>query len=240
MLVRAHNEERHIAEVITTMPPFIDRIIIVDDASVDGTADEIARVGDPRVTYIRHETNLGPGATLADAYKAALATDTEVMVTMDGDGQMDPRFLPALLKPILEDGVDFTKGDRLFSGSSHKGMPAHRLFGNHVLTWMTRMATGYWHVTDSQNGYTAMRRSAAEEIDWDDIVSGYSVENDVLARLAIAKRKVQDVPIVAVYGDEVSGIKLSKVIPAMLHTLMVAWWRRITGSGVRRRQGDVA
>lgn len=239
VLVRAHNEERHIAEVITTMPDYVDRIIVVDDASTDRTGEEVARLGDPRVTYIRHETNLGPGATLADAYRAALDGDTEVMVTMDGDGQMDPRFLPDLLTPILEEGVDFTKGNRLFSASSHEGMPFHRLFGNHALTWLTRIATGYWHLTDSQNGFTAMRRSAAEAIDWDSIVGDYSVENDVLARLAIAGRTVRDIHIVARYGEEISGIRLSKVIPAMLRTLAVSWWRRVVTQRARRARMDV-
>lgn len=238
--MRAHNEERHIAEVIATMPGFVDRIIVVDDASTDGTRAEVERVADPRVTYIHHDTNLGPGATLADAYRAALDGDTEVMVTMDGDGQMDPRFLPDLLAPILQDGVDFTKGNRLFSASSHRGMPFHRLFGNHALTLLTRLATGYRHVNDSQNGYTAMRRSAAEAIDWDSIASDYSVENDVLARLALAGRTVRDVPIVARYGEEISGIRLSKVIPAMLRTLATSWWRRVVARRERRTRADAA
>ncbi len=209
------------------MPAYVDHIIVVDDCSTDGTSQAAREPDDPRVSLVRHEQNCGLGATLIDAHKQAIELGSDISVVMAGDGQMDPAYLPALLDPIVEDGYDFTKGNRFFSRNSWKGMPRYRIFGNVVLTFLTKLATGYWDIFDPQNGYTAMGGPAERAIAWDDVARDYSFENDVLAHLGLDDRRVKDVNIPAVYGEEISDIKLGKVIPDLLRTLRRAFWRRI-------------
>lgn len=209
------------------MPAFVDDIIVVDDCSADGTGNAALGENDSRVTLIRHEVNQGLGATLIDAHKEAIRIGADISVVMAGDAQMDPQYLPALLDPIVEDGYDFTKGNRFFSRGSWQGMPRHRIFGNIVLTFLTKLATGYWDIFDPQNGYTAIGGPAQRTIDWDAIARDYSFENDVLAALWLDARRVKDVNIPAVYGEEISDIKLGKVIPHLLRTLWRDFWRRV-------------
>lgn len=213
-------------DVVRTMPEFVDDIVVVDDCSSDGTSEAALAPSDPRLTLIRHDPNQGLGGSLVDAHKKALELGGDIMVVMAGDGQMDPAYLPDLLRPILEDGYDFTKGNRFFGLGSYAGMPGHRVFGNVALTFMTKVATGYWDMFDPQNGYTATTRHASERVDWDRIVRDYSFENDVLAELGIMRARIRDVDIPAVYGEEISGIKLRKVIPSLVRTLWKAFWRR--------------
>lgn len=222
----AYNEAAHVGDVVRTMPEFVDDIVVVDDCSSDGTSEAALAPNDPRLTLIRHDPNQGLGGSLVDAHKKALELGGDIMVVMAGDGQMDPAYLPDLLRPILEDGYDFTKGNRFFGLGSYAGMPGHRVFGNVALTFMTKVATGYWDMFDPQNGYTATTRHASERIDWDRIVRDYSFENDVLAELGIMRARIRDVDIPAVYGEEISGIKLRKVIPSLVRTLWKAFWRR--------------
>lgn len=222
----AYNEAAHVGDVVRTMPEFVDDIVVVDDCSSDGTSEAALAPNDPRVTLIRHDPNQGLGGSLVDAHKKALELGGDIMVVMAGDGQMDPAYLPDLLRPILEDGYDFTKGNRFFGLGSYAGMPGYRVFGNVALTFMTKVATGYWDMFDPQNGYTATTRHASERIDWDRIVRDYSFENDVLAELGIMRARIRDVDIPAVYGEEISGIKLRKVIPSLVRTLWKAFWRR--------------
>lgn len=226
-LVPAYNEAAHVGGVVRGMPDFVDHILVIDDCSTDGTAEAAREPGDPRLLLLRHERNRGLGATLIDAHEEAMKLEVDVSVVMAGDGQMDPAYLPALLDPIVEEGYDFTKGNRFFSRQSWKGMPKHRIFGNVVLTFLTKLATGYWDIFDPQNGYTAISAEAQRAIDWDDVAHGYSFENDVLAHLALDGRRVKDVNIPAVYGEEVSGIRLGKVVPELLGTLRRAFWRRV-------------
>lgn len=213
-------------DVVRTMPEFVDDIVVVDDCSSDGTSEAALAPNDPRLTLIRHDPNQGLGGSLVDAHKKALELGGDIMVVMAGDGQMDPAYLPDLLRPILEDGYDFTKGNRFFGLGSYAGMPGYRVFGNVALTFMTKVATGYWDMFDPQNGYTATTRHASERVDWDRIVRDYSFENDVLAELGIMRARIRDVDIPAVYGEEISGIKLRKVIPSLVRTLWKAFWRR--------------
>lgn len=222
----AYDEAPHVGGVITTMPEYVDDIVVVDDCSSDGTSEAALAPNDPRVTLIRHDPNQGLGASLIDAHEKALELGGDIMVVMAGDGQMDPAYLPDLLRPILEEGYDFTKGNRFFDAGSWEGMPRHRIFGNIVLTFLTKLATGYWDMFDPQNGYTAITRHASERVDWDRVARDYSFENDVLARLGVLRARVKDVDIPAVYGEEISDISLPKVVPSLLGTLRRAFWRR--------------
>lgn len=226
-VVPAHNESAHIARVVTTMPELVDHIVIVDDCSTDDTAARAEAVGDPRVEVIRHEVNTGVGGAIMTAHRRALELGSDVNVVMAGDGQMDPDYLPALLDPIVHEGYGFTKANRFYSADSFRGMPRNRVVGNIVLSFMTKMASGYWNLFDPQNGYTATSRQTLERMDLDRVRQGYEFENDWLINLNILGVRARDVPVPAVYGDEVSGMRLSKVVPAITGLLVRGFWRRI-------------
>lgn len=227
-VIAAHNEEAHIAEVITGLPDIVDHIVVVDDCSADRTTEVAEATGDPRLVVVRHTTNTGVGGAICTAYKHALATDAELFVRLDGDGQMDPSYIPDLLEPLVAEGYGFAKANRFFSSSSFKGMPAYRVFGNVVLSFLNKLASGYWNLFDPQNGYTAITRRTLERMDLDDLRKGYEFENDFLVSLNILSVRARDVPVPAIYGDEVSGIRLRKVVPAIASLLVRGFLRRVT------------
>lgn len=226
-VVPAYKEEAMIATVIETMPEFVDHIVIVDDCSPDATSDVVRSVGSPRVTLIRHEVNQGVGGAIITGHRAALELGADVNVIMAGDAQMDPQHLPALLDPVTDGGYGFAKANRFFAPESFEGMPRHRVFGNIVLSFMTKLASGYWHLFDPQNGYTAVRAEVLRNIPLEHVAKRYSFENDFLIHLNIQQVSAIDVPVPAVYGDEVSSIRLSKVVPELLDLLFRGFWRRI-------------
>ncbi|WP_104199836.1 glycosyltransferase family 2 protein [Cryobacterium sp. Y29] len=226
-VVPAYKEEKMIATVISTMPDFVDFIVIVDDCSPDHTSAVVNLIADERVTLIRHEVNQGVGGAIVTGHKAAMALGADVNVIMAGDAQMDPNHLPALLDKVTRDGYGFAKANRFFAPESFDGMPQYRVFGNIVLSFMTKMASGYWNLFDPQNGYTAVRTEVLKRVPLDRVSRRYSFENDFLIHLNILQVPAIDVPIPAVYADEVSSIRLSKVIPELLNLLGRGFWRRI-------------
>jgi glycosyltransferase involved in cell wall biosynthesis len=226
-VVPAYREELLIGKVIDTMPSFVDHIVIVDDCSPDGTSAAVEAKADPRVTLIRHEKNTGVGGAIITGHKAAMALGSDINVIMAGDAQMDPDYLPALLKPITDKGYGFAKANRFFSADSFAGMPKYRIFGNIVLSFMTKLASGYWNLFDAQNGYTATRTDVLQRMQLDHVARGYSFENDWLIHLNILQVGATDVPIPAIYGDETSTIRLGRVVPELLRLLTVGFWRRI-------------
>lgn len=226
-VVPAYNEEHMVGRVIETMPDFVDHIVIVDDCSPDATSEAVQRVVDPRVRLIRHEENTGVGGAIITAHREAIALGADVNVVMAGDAQMDPEHLPRLLDQVTDGGYGFAKANRFYSPESFRGMPKHRVFGNIMLSFFTKLASGYYNLFDPQNGYTAVRTEVLRLLPLDRIAKRYSFENDLLIHLNIAQVPAVDVPVPAVYGDEVSSIKLSKVIPELLHRLTVGYWSRI-------------
>ncbi|HSP75112.1 MAG TPA: glycosyltransferase family 2 protein [Cryobacterium sp.] len=226
-VVPAYKEERMIATVIETMPDYVDHIVIVDDCSPDDTSGVVARLADDRVTLIRHEVNQGVGGAIVTGHKAAMALGSDVNVIMAGDAQMDPNHLPDLLDRVTRDGYGFAKANRFFAPESFEGMPNYRVFGNIVLSFMTKLASGYWNLFDPQNGYTAVRTEVLKRVPLDRVSRRYSFENDLLIHLNILQVGAVDVPIPAVYADEVSSIRLSKVVPELLNLLVRGFWRRI-------------
>ena len=226
-VVPAYKEEKMIATVISTMPDFVDFIVIVDDCSPDQTSAVVNLIADDRVTLIRHEVNQGVGGAIVTGHKAAMELGADVNVIMAGDAQMDPNHLPALLDKVTRDGYGFAKANRFFAPESFDGMPQYRVFGNIVLSFMTKMASGYWNLFDPQNGYTAVRTEVLKRVPLDRVSRRYSFENDFLIHLNILQVPAIDVPIPAVYADEVSSIRLSKVVPELLNLLGRGFWRRI-------------
>jgi glycosyltransferase involved in cell wall biosynthesis len=215
VVVPAYNEETQIARVVETMPAFIDHIIIVNDCSRDRTSEVVRELqkAHARVTLIEHQVNQGVGGAIATGYAWARDNGVDIAVVMAGDGQMDPRDLPALLDPVVDDVADYAKGNRLVTGDAFKKIPKIRFFGNAALSLLTKIASGYWRVADSQTGYTAINRRALEAIDWQSMYKRYGQPNDLLVKLNVHNLRVKDVPVEPVYNvGEKSGIKVRKVI----------------------------
>ncbi|WP_313950765.1 glycosyltransferase family 2 protein [Accumulibacter sp.] len=216
VVVPAYDEETQIARVIETMPDIVDMIVIVNDRSRDQTSEVIRQhpqYGAGRVTLLEHEVNQGVGGAIATGYMWSRDHDYDVAVVMAGDGQMDPDDLPAILDPVVDGQADYTKGNRLVTGEAFKKIPKVRFFGNSALSLLTKIASGYWHVADSQTGYTAINRSALRAIDWDNMYKRYGQPNDLLVKLNVAEMRVIDVPIEPVYNvGEKSGINVRKAI----------------------------
>ena len=227
VVVPAFREQSHIASVITSMPALVDHIIVVDDASPDGTSAAASAVQDPRPEVLRHEQNKGVGGAIVTGHRRALELGADVSVVMAGDGQMDPEHLPRLLQPLAQDGYAFAKANRFYSATSYAGMPAHRVFGNVLLTFMTKVASGYWNLVDPQNGYTAITRECLERLPLDRLAERFEFENDQLIWLNIVDARAVDVPIPALYGTEVSSIRLHAVVPRLILLLCRGFWRRV-------------
>ena len=227
VVVPAHCEERLIGKTVTSVPDWVDHVIVIDDASPDGTAAAVQAVNDERIDLTTLPVNQGVGGAILTGHLRALELGADVAVVMAGDAQMDPAFLPQLLDPIAAGDAQYTKANRFYGPGSFAGMPRHRIVGNVVLSFMTKAASGYWNLFDPQNGYTAIHRSALERLPFDRIARRYEFENDMLIQLNIMRVPARDVPIPAVYGDEVSGMRLTRVAPRILRQLWRGFWERM-------------
>jgi glycosyltransferase involved in cell wall biosynthesis len=215
VVVPAYNEGGQIPKVIGTMPALVDHIVVVDDCSKDDTSAVVAGLQkqDARVVLLRHAVNQGVGGAIATGYKWARDQGVDIAVVMAGDAQMDPANLPTLLEPVAEGRADYSKGNRLITGEAFRAIPKLRYFGNAVLSLLTKIASGYWNVSDSQTGYTAINRRALAVIDWDVMYKRYGQPNDLLVRLNVADMRVVDVPVRPVYNvGEKSGIRIRRVL----------------------------
>ena len=259
VVITAYNEEGFVGEVIETLPSFVDRAYVVDDASTDGTWAEIQShavaldggrlrsstgeddhgnvsiasdddSGDgPDVVSIRHETNKGVGAAVKTGYRRAYDDEIDVVALMDGDGQMDPAILDRIIDPVVEGRADYAKGNRLLSREHTDGMSSWRRFGNRTLTFLTKIASGYWKTMDPQNGYTAISRRAIGDLDLGSLYDRYGFLNDLLVTLNAHSMRVADVEMQAVYADETSSINYSSFIPKVSGLLLRGFlWRMKT------------
>lgn len=231
VVIPAFNEERAIAEAVASVPAFVDHVIVVDDASRDATAAVAARVGQSAgraYEIVRHVENRGVGAAIVSGYRRALALGLDVAVVMAGDGQMDPADLPALLDPVAEGRADYAKGNRFRHRDVWRVMPRTRLLGNIALSLATRLTAGYWHIFDSQCGYTAIHRRALAAIDLERVFARYGYPNDLLARLHAAGMRVADVPVRPIYSPGwKSGIKPHMVVYPVSFVLARSFLRRL-------------
>jgi len=230
VVVPAHNEERLIGRVIETMPKTVDRVYVVDDASRDATPAIVSSYlasMNGRLLLLQHDQNQGVGGAIISGYQQALSDGMDLVVVMAGDAQMDPADLPKLLEPVASGTVDYAKGNRLFTGAAWRIIPKVRYFGNAALSFLTKLASGYWHVADSQSGYTVISRQALEQLPLDKLYRRYGFPNHFLVLSNIYGLRVKDVPVKPVYGiGERSGIRLSKVIPSISWLLIKsAAWR---------------
>jgi glycosyltransferase involved in cell wall biosynthesis len=229
VIVPAYNEEKLIGKVLETTPSFIDHIVVVDDASSDRTGEVVKahQEKDSRVIYLRHPRNEGVGGAIVTGYKWARDSEVAISVVMAGDAQMDPQDLPKLLDPVVDGQVDYSKGNRLFTGKAWKVIPKTRYLGNGILSFLTKIASGYWHVADSQSGYGAVNLEVLKAIDLDSVYKRYGMPNDFLVRLNVYQFRVRDVPVNPIYGiGERSGIRIYRVVFTLsLLLLKLFLWR---------------
>ena len=232
VVIPAFNEEHLIERVLETMPEFVDRMFVVDDCSRDGTCGQVLSVLErsprrERAELIRHDINKGVGAAIVTGYQRAVGEGMEVVAVMAGDAQMDPAELERVVGPVARGDADYVKGNRLFTGEAWKLIPKHRYLGNAFLSLLTKAASGYWHVADSQTGYTAISSETLRLIPIDSLYPRYGYPNHILVMLNVYGQRVKDVPVRPVYNiGERSGIRLRKVIPRLSWLLFKCFfWR---------------
>ena len=208
---------RHVLAVIAEIPAEVARIYVVDDACPEGSGKLVeAECKDPRVRVVFLAVNQGVGGAVMAGYRAAIDDGNDVIVKIDGDGQMDPALLPTFVRPILAGEADYTKGNRFFDLERIRAMPRLRLFGNAVLSFMTKLSSGYWDVFDPTNGYTAIHANVARHLPFASISTRYFFETDMLFRLNTLRAVVVDIPMDARYGDEVSNLKVRRIVGEFL------------------------
>ncbi len=208
---------RHIADVISKIPDFVSAIYIVDDACPDDSGKYVQQqVANPRVVVLFNQQNLGVGGAVMVGYQAALHDGADIIIKIDGDGQMDPGLIPAFIEPILSGEADYTKGNRFFDLELVSQMPKLRLFGNAVLSFLTKLSSGYWNLFDPTNGYTAIHADVCRRLPFKKISNRYFFETDMLFRLNTLRAVVVDVPMEAKYEDETSHLKVSSIIGEFL------------------------
>jgi len=231
VVVPAHNEEALICQVLDTLPPFVDRVIVVDDQSIDKTKDIVRpyeQCCPEKYRLICHTKNKGVGGAIVTGYKQAVDEKIDVVVVMAGDAQMDPADLERIVMPVVLGETHYVKGNRLFRGESWQMIPHYRYLGNSVLSLLTKIASGYWHIADSQSGYTAISLKALQTLNLDNIYERYGMPNDLLIKLNICNFSVKDVSIRPIYNiGEKSGIRLLSVIPKISWLLLKGFIRRM-------------
>ena len=228
VVIPCYRVTKHILDVLADIGPEVSKIYVVDDACPDKSGSFVEHNStDRRLSYVFHEENQGVGGAVISGYKAAYFDGADVVVKIDGDGQMDPKLISAIAKPVVEGSADYSKGDRFDSLENLFGMPRVRIFGNAVLSLWAKFSTGYWSMTDPTNGFTAIHRSALAAINLDKIRKTYFFESDILFRLNIANCVVADVPMASVYGSEKSNMSIIKVLFEFPWRHTVNLWKRI-------------
>ena len=239
-VVPALNEASHIQGVLQRIPAFVDSVVVVDDHSADDTAAVAAALGDPRVQIIRHPETRGVGGATVSGMQRALELGADLVVKIDGDGQMDPTQIESLLHPLIHQGYDYAKANRFLHANALRQMPRHRLVGNFLMTFLTKLASGYWHIFDPQNGYVAIKATALRALDLGQLARGFFFENDMLIRLNILNFRVKDVAMPAYYGGEESALRVNHVVVTFPFYLARGLWRRIWEKYVLRDFSPIA
>lgn len=217
VVIPSYKVSRQIAAVVAAIPDVVWRIYVVDDVCPEGSGRLVESVNeDSRLRVLYHPRNLGVGGAVMTGYRQAIADDADVIVKIDGDGQMDPSLIPQFVAPILAGEADYAKGNRFFDLEHVRTMPGARLFGNAVLSFMTKISSGYWNIFDPTNGYTAIHADVARHLPFDKISQRYFFETDMLFRLNTIRAVVVDVPMEAKYENEVSNLKISKIVGEFL------------------------
>ena len=228
VVIPCYRVAQHILDVIAAIPAECERIYAVDDACPDGSGKLIqSQCHDPRVQVIFHEKNSGVGGAVISGYRHALDDGMDIVVKIDGDGQMDPTLLPRFVAPLLRGQADYAKGNRFFDLRNISKMPTIRVFGNAVLSFFSKLSTGYWDLFDPTNGYTAIHADALRMLPLDKLSQRWFFETDLLFRLGTVRAVVQDIPMDARYGSEVSGLRVSRILGEFLFKHLRNFVKRI-------------
>ena len=228
-IVPAYNEARHIQDVLAALPPYIGPILVIDDGSRDATAQRVldAAERDPRIMLIRHQRNLGVGAAMVTGFREAMSRRADIVVKVDGDGQMSPQQLPELLCPLVRGEADYTKGNRFRDFRALEQMPILRRAGNMALSFLTKAAVGYWNCFDPCNGYVAIRGDVLTQLPLEAIKRSYFFETSMLLELYLQGAVVRDVPMPARYGNETTHLSVPRVMAEFPIRLVTCFGRRM-------------
>lgn len=228
-VIPAYNVERDIQSVLRGLPLFVKHVIVVDDASPDSSfeAATAAAKRDGRVILIRHSKNQGVGGAMVSGFRKALELGAQVVVKLDGDGQMDPKHIPALVTPLIQGKADYVKGNRFRDFQALQQMPVIRRVGNLGLSFLTKAATGYWNIFDPTNGFFAVRAEVLAQLPLDKIDRRYFFETSMLANLYLIGALAMDIPIPARYGNETSNLSIRRTLVEFPFKLLATFFRRI-------------
>lgn len=228
VVIPCYRVTRHVKRVIDQIGPDVDAIYAVDDACPENSGKYIEdHVTDPRVRVVYHPENLGVGGATMTGYRHAISGGADIIVKLDGDGQMDPSIISRFIAPIKQGIADYSKGNRFFDLAAVHRMPKERIFGNAVLSLLAKLSTGYWNLFDPTNGYTAIHVSIASRLPFEKISNRYFFETDMLFRLNTFRAVVVDVPMEAIYGDEKSNLKISRVVLEFLRKHASNFFKRV-------------
>jgi len=212
VVIPCYRVKKHILGVLSAIGSECEAIYVVDDACPEHTGDHVeSECHDPRVHVVRCERNLGVGGATIAGYRAAISDGADVIVKLDGDGQMDPALIPRLIRPILDGEADYAKGNRFFDLEGLSAMPTLRLIGNSLLSFLSKLSSGYWNVFDPTNGFTAIHALVVRQLPLDKLSERYFFESDLLFRLGTLRAVVCDVPMPAIYENERSSLVIRKV-----------------------------
>jgi len=229
VVIPCYNVSKHIEQVISSLPLDIDYIIAINDCSPDDTECILTRLQkeNKKIIYVIHEVNQGVGGAMLTGFKKSIDLSSDVTIKMDGDGQMDPSYIPALLKPIRENKADFTKGNRFRDFKALRKMPITRRIGNLGLSFLIKAASGYWNIFDPNNGFIAIKNDVLKNLDFQKIHKRYFFESSMLIELYHADAVVQDIPMKARYGNEISGLSRTRTLFEFPPKLFIAFIKRI-------------
>jgi dolichol-phosphate mannosyltransferase len=227
VVIPCYNVRDHIADVISAVPRYIDYIIVVDDRCSQGSGKAAEKTGDPRVIVIYHEKNVGVGGAVVSGFRKGLALGCDILIKIDGDGQMAPEDAEKFIAPIREGKADYVKGNRFRDFSSISAMPKIRLLGNSVLSFVVKLVSGYWNLVDPTNGYIAVSARTIGQIDLARVARGYFFETDMLIKLNIVNAVITEVPIPARYGDEPSSLSVARLAVTFPVRLLSGFMKRI-------------
>jgi dolichol-phosphate mannosyltransferase len=228
VVIPTYMARRSVLDVIAGIGPLVARIYVVDDCCPENTGELVENeCKDSRVSVLRHKINQGVGGAVMTGYQSAIADQMDVIVKIDSDGQMDPALIEYFVRPILAGEVDYTKGNRFFDMASVELMPPSRIFGNAVLSIMMKFSTGYWNIFDPTNGYTAVHGRVAALLPFERIERRYLFESDMLYHLSGFRAAVRDIPMRSYYGDEISGLKIGRIVGPFVYLHVVKFFRRL-------------
>lgn len=234
VVIPAYRVASRVADVIARVPALVRHIVVVDDASPDNLQEVLARVKDPRFVGVRHEVNRGVGGAMKTGFRKALELHADIIVKIDGDGQMDPALIPQFVEPLVSGEADFTKGNRFDDLSFVRRMPLVRRLGNLALSFLVKLASGYWHAFDPCNGYVAIRSGVLRRVNDDRLADRYFFEISLLCEAYFAHAVLQDIPMRPVYSDETSSLSpigsignfAPRLIRRSLHRVLMSYFMR--------------